>query len=210
MRTRCGTLLTMPRMDGVSSRSTTWLRRVKPRPLTTALCLTGVQIFDWKYCSLILAISFLLAITKLLENLVGAGRSLELVLCLATQGGDFGLVAKLDESVEGGLDDVVRVGGAEALGEHVLHASGGHDGANRLAGDDSGTFGGGLEHHLTGAVVAEDLVGNGARGEVDLVQVLLGGFDPLADGLGNFFRLARAVADHAFAWVANDDERGER
>src|SRR5467141_1052157 len=61
-RTRCGTLATMPRMDGVSSRSTIWLRRVKPRPLTTSLCLTGVQILERKYCSLILAVAFLVAI----------------------------------------------------------------------------------------------------------------------------------------------------
>src|SRR5258705_12471905 len=81
---------------------------------------------------------------------------LQLFDCLAAQGGDFGLVAKLDESVEGGLDDVVRVRRAEALGEHVLHAGGGHYRANRLAGDNAGTFGGGLEHDLTGAVVAED------------------------------------------------------
>src|SRR6266566_8013816 len=76
---------------------------------------------------------------------------LELFGCLAAQGGDFGLVTKLDESVEGGLDDVVRVRGAERLGEHVLDAGGGHDGANRLAGDDSGPLGSGLEQHLSGA-----------------------------------------------------------
>src|ERR1700710_1861682 len=35
--------------------------------------------------------------------------SLELFHCLTAQGGDFGLVAKLDESIEGGLDNVVRV-----------------------------------------------------------------------------------------------------
>src|SRR5271170_8388252 len=128
--------------------------------------------------------------TRAPGNLVGAGLSLELVLCLAAQGGDFGLVAKLDESVEGGLDNVVRVRGAEALGEHVLHTGGGHDGANRLAGDDACTFGGGLQHNLSGAVVAENLVRNRTRGEIDLVQVLLGRLDPLADGLGNFFRLA--------------------
>src|ERR1700727_429153 len=72
---------------------------------------------------------------------------LHLLYGLATQRGDFGLVAKLDESVEGGLDDVVRVGGAERLGEHVLHAGRGHHGTNGLAGDDSGTFRGRLEHH---------------------------------------------------------------
>src|SRR5258707_13008753 len=83
---------------------------------------------------------------------------LQLFDCFAAQGGDFGLVAKLDESIEGGLDDVVRVCRAEALGEHVLHAGGGHDGANRLAGDDTGTLRGGLEHDLACAIVAEDLV----------------------------------------------------
>ena len=46
-------------------------------------------------------------------------------------------------------------------------------------------------------------------GQVDLVQVLLGGLDPLADGLGNFLRLAGAVADDAFAGVADDDECSE-
>ena len=39
--TRCGTLATMPRIEGVSSRSITWFSRVKPRPLTTSLCFTG-------------------------------------------------------------------------------------------------------------------------------------------------------------------------
>src|ERR1700738_5650455 len=50
---------------------------------------------------------------------------------------------------------------------------------------------------------------NRALGEVDLVQVLLGGLDPLADGLGDFFRLAGAVADYAFAGITDNDECGE-
>src|ERR1700680_1987402 len=87
-----------------------------------------------------------------------SAKNLELFYRFTAQGGDFGLVAKLDESVEGGLDDVVRVRRTEALSEHVLHAGGSHNGANRFAGDDAGTFGGGLQHHLTCAVVAEDLV----------------------------------------------------
>src|ERR1035438_471049 len=47
--TKCGTFATMPRIDGVSSRSITWYRRVKPSPLITSLCLTGVQIDDRTY-----------------------------------------------------------------------------------------------------------------------------------------------------------------
>src|ERR1700680_4266680 len=95
-----------------------------------------------------------------------SAKNLELFYRFTAQGGDFGLVAKLDESVEGGLDDVVRVRGAERLGEHVLDAGGGHDGANRLAGDDSGTFRGGLEQYLSGAEVAEHLVRDRGVGEV--------------------------------------------
>ena len=43
--------ITMPRMDGVSSLSITWYSRVKPRPLITSLCFTGVQIFERTYFS---------------------------------------------------------------------------------------------------------------------------------------------------------------
>src|SRR5665213_501752 len=92
---------------------------------------------------------------------------LKLFDCLTAQSGDFGLVAKLDESVEGGLDNVVRVGGAERLGEHVLDASSGHDSTDRLAGNDAGTFGSRLQHDLAGAKVAQHLVRNGGVGEVD-------------------------------------------
>src|ERR1035437_2512456 len=113
-RTRCGTLATMPRIDGVSSRSTIWLRRVKPRPLTTSLCLTGVQIFERKYCSLILPLAVSFAMVKLLMKIElwfrSERQSLQLFHRFAAQRGDFGLVAKLDECIEGGLDHVVRVG----------------------------------------------------------------------------------------------------
>src|ERR1700722_3292698 len=99
----------MPRMDGVSSRSTIWLRRVKPRPLMTSLCLTGVQILERKYCSLILAIALVSAMRELLESCWSRGKSLELFHWLTAQRGGFGLVAKLDQSIERSLDDVVRV-----------------------------------------------------------------------------------------------------
>src|ERR1700678_1022883 len=137
------------------------------------------------------------------------GSSLQLFHCLAAQGGDFGLVAKLDESVEGGLDDIVWVRRAQGLGEHILDASGSHDGANRLASDDARTFSGGLQHDLTGAKVTEYLVRNGRLSKVDLVQVLLRGFDPLTDGLRYLFCLTGTVANYTFAGVTNDDECSE-
>src|SRR3984957_6368493 len=90
-RTRCGILATMPRMEGVASRSTIWLRRVKPRPLTTSLCFTGVQILERTYCSLMVALVAVMGLV-LLKNLFS--KSLELFDCFATQGGYFGLVAQ--------------------------------------------------------------------------------------------------------------------
>ena len=36
----------MPRTDSLSTRSTIWFSRVKPSPLITSLCLTGVEIAE--------------------------------------------------------------------------------------------------------------------------------------------------------------------
>src|SRR5438876_3131713 len=44
MATRCGTFFTMPRTAGVSTRSTTWFRRRRPRPRTVSRCLSGQPI----------------------------------------------------------------------------------------------------------------------------------------------------------------------
>src|SRR5262249_54819064 len=74
---------------------------------------------------------------------------------------------------------------------------------------DASTFGGGLQHDLACAVVAQHLVRNGGLGEIHLEEILLGGLDALADGLRNFLGLARAVAHDALGRVADDDQRGE-
>src|SRR5581483_8142257 len=46
--------------------------------------------------------------------------------------------AALLQGGEGGLDHVVRVGGADGLGDNVLHPQRLEDGAHRPAGDDAG------------------------------------------------------------------------
>src|ERR1700743_1326464 len=91
---------------------------------------------------------------------------------LATQSSYFSLVAQLRECIEGRLDHIVRVCRTERLGQHVLNPAGSHDGANRLAGDDSGTFRGRLQQHRTGAETAEPLVRNRGLGEVAGQEVL--------------------------------------
>src|SRR5215469_512625 len=199
MRTRWGTLAIMPRIEGVSSRSTIWFSRVKPRPLMTSLCFSGVAIFERKYCSLILAL--VSAMTKLL---------LQFFFSFATQRGDIGLAAKLCESVEGGLDNVVRILGTNGLGQHVLNAGRGHHRTHRSSSDHSGTLRSRLEHHLSRAVVSQHLVRNRGLRQVDLHEVLLRGFDSLANGLRNLLGLTRPVAHDALGWVADDDQCRER
>src|ERR1700748_1852265 len=112
---------------------------------------------------------------------------------LATQSSYFSLVAQLRECIEGSLDHVVRVCRTERLGQHVLNAAGSHDGANRLAGDDSGTFRGRLQQNRTGAETAEHLMGNRGLGEVDADQVLLRGLNAFTNRLGYLFCLTRSV-----------------
>ena len=51
-------------------------------------------------------------------------------------------------------------------------------------------------------------MGNGGAGESDGEHVLLGGFQALADRLGDFSGLAKAVTDLALA-VANDHQSRE-
>src|SRR5262245_31472226 len=61
---------------------------------------------------------------------------------------------ELLKRVHGGVNDVVRVGRPDALGEDVLHARHFQHVAHRAAGDDAGAFGGRLEQHLAGAELA--------------------------------------------------------
>ena len=59
--------------------------------------------------------------------------------------------AQQAQGVQGGLDDVGVVAGAEGLGEDILHADGFADGADAAAGDDAGSGRGGLEQDVAAA-----------------------------------------------------------
>ncbi len=108
------------------------------------------------------------------------------------------------------LIDVVRVGRAQALGQHVLHPGRGHHRAHRAAGNHARAFRSRLQQHLPGAETAQHQMRNRGLGQVDPDQVLLGRLDPLANGLGNFLGLARTVAHHARSGVAHHHQRGKR
>src|SRR6185437_6926160 len=111
--------------------------------------------------------------------------------------------------IEGRLDHVVRIGRPDRLRHHVLHAQRLEDGAHRAAGDDAGAGRGGAQDDLAGAIAADDVVMERApfaqRHAHHAAARLIG---RLADRLGHFARLARAIADTALA-VADDDDRGK-
>src|SRR6185437_11105791 len=111
--------------------------------------------------------------------------------------------------IEGRLDHVVRIGRADRLRHDVLHAQRLEDGAHRAAGDDAGAGRGGAQDDLAGAIAADDVVMERApfaqRHAHHAAARLVG---RIADRLGHFARLARAIADTALA-VADDDDRGK-
>src|SRR5689334_9465305 len=116
---------------------------------------------------------------------------------------------QLAQPVHRGAHHVVRVGRAEALRENVRDTGAVHDGAHGATGNDTGAWRGGLHQDLSGAVLANDLVGNGIPGERHLGQLPTRGSDSLADCLGDFVRLTRREADAALT-VADRNERVER
>src|ERR1039458_3013764 len=71
----------------------------------------------------------------------------------------------------------------------------------------AGTGRGGLEEHLRTRELAEHLVGDGDLQHVHVAQRLLGRFDALADGGGNFLGLPYPVSDHFGRRIADDDQR---
>src|SRR6266699_1519476 len=112
------------------------------------------------------------------------------------------------QAVERGPHHVVRVGGAEALGEDVAHPGTLQHRAHRAAGDDPGPGRGGLQEHAPGAVVTDDFVRDGRARERDLDQATAGGFDRLAHRLAHLVRLAGGDPDAPLP-VAHRDERVE-
>src|SRR3979409_1338297 len=99
------------------------------------------------------------------------------------------------EPIQRGPNHVVRVRGAEALGEDVAHTGALEHRAHRAAGDDAGSGRGGLEEHAPGAVVTDDFMRDGRARERYLDQAAAGGFDRLAHRLAHLVRLAGGDPD---------------
>src|SRR5438128_6501936 len=112
------------------------------------------------------------------------------------------------QPIQRGPHHVVRVGGAEALGEDVAHAGTLQHRAHGSAGDDAGPRRGGLQKHASGAVVPDDFMRDGRARERDLDQAATGGLDGLAHRLAHLVRLAGGDPDASLP-VDHRDERVE-
>src|SRR6185295_14072971 len=77
---------------------------------------------------------------------------------LAATGGHGARRRAAAERREGGLDHVVRIGGANRLGDHVVNAERLEDGPHRPAGDDAGPGHGDAEHDAAGAIVPDHVM----------------------------------------------------
>src|SRR5689334_20308901 len=100
---------------------------------------------------------------------------------------------------------VMRIGGAQALGQDVAHTGALEHRPHRAPRDHAGTGGGGLEQHPARAVVTHDLVRDGAAGERDLHEPAPRGLHGFAHGLADLVRLPGGDA-HLALPVAHGDE----
>src|SRR5439155_19231000 len=126
----------------------------------------------------------------------------------ATQPDHFLLGPQLQEPVDGGLDEVERVGAAVHLGQDVGDAARLEHLADARAGLHAGAGAGGDHDDPAGPVLADDPVRDGVAAERDLprpLDVPLALLDRLLDGRGHLVGLAVAVGDLPPP-VADDDQ----
>lgn len=116
--------------------------------------------------------------------------------------------AQLAQTLERRLYHVRGVVRAQTLGADILDPRQLHHGTDSAAGNNAGTFGGGLQQDLAGAENARDLVRNGVSLQGNGDHILLSVFNSLADRVGNLRRLPETVADSAVA-VAHHHNGGE-
>src|SRR3954471_5617710 len=115
MRTRCGTVATIPRISGRSSWTTESLIRLSPSERSVCRWFGLVPIADLIWVTFSCAISDPLARTGTQHR--GRGHVLERQ---AAAGRDLLGADEVLQGLHGGVHDVDRVRRAEALGEHVV------------------------------------------------------------------------------------------
>src|SRR5207253_3844935 len=181
----------MPRMVGVSSCSTAWCMRRRPRAFTVASCVGERPMRD--------------LVSVILSFLPGTGRLLHATVddALAPRGVQILKPLDATERVDGRLQHVVRIVRAERLGEDVLDADSLEHGPYGAARDDTRPRHRGLQEHAPAPEVPGGLDGNRRLAQGNEDQILLRVLDRLADGLRHLVSLAETDPDVATP-VAHD------
>src|SRR5215212_5543410 len=197
-RTRCWMANTIPRICGLSGRTTVWciLRSPSARTVSFWRCFWPIG---------------LLIRVMLSWDAIGRPPSSlrqQVADVLAPDPGNLFRLAQVLERGERRPRQVDRVAAAERLGQDVADAGQLDDGPHRAARDHAGAGSGRPHHHLGRPEVLEDRVRDGRAVQRHAHQVLLGDLGALADGVRDFVRLPEANTDGAVR-VADDDERAE-
>src|SRR6185436_2402557 len=191
----------MPRTAGVSSSSTVWLMRRRPRPRTVARWLSRVPTTPRTSVTLTVLPDFF-AVTLFLAMILiffSCRLTQDLFDRLAALRRDLGCGAHALQSVDRGANHVIGIRRTEALGQDVGHA---HDFENRphgSAGDDPGSFRCRLHEHLRRAVMADNGVLERAVFETDLDHLAARLVHGFLHGHRHFPGLALAHADTTIA-----------
>src|SRR5216684_1567 len=207
----------MPRIAGVSRSSVTRPILLSLRPISVARCEWWRRIALPVCSTLIIFAALAIVITP---------KSARSACCLFShdfsvaadaarlQGGHLDVAAGRNRAwrilmlqrVEGGANHVVGVRRSDRLRHHVLNAKGLEHRAHRTAGDDAGTRRCSAQVNPPRAVTAGDIVmQRTAFAQCDAGQVAFRRLGCLADGFGNFARLAVAESDPALL-IADDDQ----
>ena len=102
-------------------------------------------------------------------------------------------VTELDEGSDSSLDEVVRVGRALGLSQHVLNTYRLEHGTHRTSGLHSGTGSGGLHEYPCSAELGLLLVRNGSLVQRHLDEILLGVLYTLGYSCGDFVGLSETI-----------------
>ena len=139
-RTRCLTLLIMPRTAGVSSSSRVRCILLRPSPISVCALVSGrpIGLPIWVTRTRLLAISHLPAPGHPRSAALRSRRPRISPTFLPRRAATARGRRACSERVEGRLDHVVRVRRADRLRDDVLHAQRLEDRTHRTAGDDAG------------------------------------------------------------------------
>src|ERR1700753_756206 len=113
-----------------------------------------------------------------------------------TSTGNLDRLAQHGKSLESSLYHVVRVSGAQRLGQNVRYTCAFQHSTHGTTGDHTRTMSSRLDEHLRSAFLGQLIVGDRTMHHRNLDQILLRIFDTLGNGFLDFLSLAQTMTDN--------------